>query len=348
MKILHISDIHLGVKNGKLNLDKQILMKNEQISQLVELFDKAYKDDFDIILICGDLFHSKSVPNKIKSMFFNAVQTFARPVLYIKGNHDEKMLFEGAPENFIILDDKNNSYKLQNVNFYNGVSSEVFSNIEKNGEKHVLLLHGNVENQSDNDYIDISKFLGFPFDYVAMGHIHQYEILNIKEFPCVYSGSLFSNGFDECGSKGYVEVMLENDKVEYKFVPFSKRRYIKCECDITGLKTNLDIVKKIKEDLSEQEITKKDLIKIILKGYFDENLDKNIPYIAESIFDYFYVEIEDKSRMKIDLDKYKNETLSFKAEFINIIEGNSELTEEQKNLVCQTGIEALKGEDLSL
>ena len=63
--------------------------------------------------------------------------------------------------------------------------------------------------------------------------------------------------------------------------------------------------------------------------------------------DYFYIEIVDNSKLKIDINSLKNETLSFKNEFISLVE-NSELTESLKQEIINLGIEALKGEDFSL
>ena len=89
MKILHIADLHLGVQNKKLPLDKQNIIKNEMLVQVENLFDKAKLENFDVVLICGDLFHGKSVTSKIKHTFFSSVEKFQNPVLYIQGNHDE-------------------------------------------------------------------------------------------------------------------------------------------------------------------------------------------------------------------------------------------------------------------
>ena len=103
MKILHCADLHLGVKNSKLPIDKMQILENEQIVATHNLFDKAIDDGYDIVIIVGDLFHKKSVSNKIVNSFFDAVERFNRPVLYIYGNHDEKFEFKNLPSNFIIL-----------------------------------------------------------------------------------------------------------------------------------------------------------------------------------------------------------------------------------------------------
>ena len=55
----------------------------------------------------------------------------------------------------------------------------------------------------------------------------------------------------------------------------------------------------------------------------------------------------DKTKIVFDLEKYANEKLSLKAEFINTVM-SSQLSEEEKQQICLTGIEVLKGEEVSL
>ena len=90
-----------------------------------------------------------------------------------------------------------------------------------------------------------------------------------------------------------------------------------------------------------------DLIRIILTGYFDENTDKFLSSLEASYANFFYFEIQDNSKLKIDFGKIRNEKLSFKAEFLTIVEQSNE-SEEDKNKIMQLGIEALKGDDLSI
>ena len=72
-------------------------------------------------------------------------------------------------------------------------------------------------------YVNINNFLSRSFEYIALGHIHQFKKYKKGESIFAYSGSLFSNGFDECGDKGYLEVVVEDKKIEKLFfVPFAK------------------------------------------------------------------------------------------------------------------------------
>lgn len=347
MKILHMADLHLGAKNNKLPSDKQSQMKSESLMQVQTLFEMAKNDNYDVILICGDLFHSAQVTNKIKNTFFTCVTDFNKPVIFINGNHDEFFVQnELLPQNFIILNKQTPCVEIEDVVFWGKPSKELLESNFDSKKKNVLLIHGNIENSSDYDYVDISVYKSFKFDYVAMGHTHTYKVFNLNKVPYVYSGSLFSNGFDECGAKGYVRLELEKE-AKFNFIPFAKRKYMICECDISDAKGYYSILNKIRQILLTLDITKDDLVRVILTGEYEEGLDKNEAVISQSFNHLFYFEMQDKSRIKIDIEKLKNEVLSFKAEFIKLVESSS-LSDEKKNIVCKLGIEALNGEDLSI
>lgn len=342
MKILHTADIHLGVKINKLPKDKSSLLKDEMLFNLRHFFKLASGND--VILICGDLFHNNQVTEKIKRTFFDCVKGFEKPVIYIEGNHDEKFLMDNIPDNFVILNKEKNKFSYEGVNFYTNMNLGPIIKDETN----ILLLHGNIESSSDRDFIDINKFLDLGFDYIALGHIHQYKIIKKGDCPLVYSGSLFSSGFDEVGDKGYVLLDIEDKKINsIEFCPLNNRRFMINRCDITGKNNTREIYDCLINSLNEQGITDKDLIKIILTGICKENCEKSLPLLQDKLSDYFYIEIEDQTKMEIDFEKIKNEKLSFKYEFLRLVE-ESNLSEKQKNLIAQIGIEALKGEELSI
>ena len=63
---------------------------------------------------------------------------------------------------------------------------------------------------------------------------------------------------------------------------------------------------------------------------------------------FFYFEIKDESKFKIDFELIKKESLSFKAEFLKLIEEDESLSDEEKSLIAECGIEALRGDEISL
>lgn len=346
MKILHTADIHLGAKNSKLSLDKRNLLRSEQTLHLRELFATADKDKFDVILICGDLFHSKNLQSKIVSGFFSSVREFAGPVIYIKGNHDEKFDFDlELPDNFIILDENKPFFTIQKTTFWGHVNPEIIAQNYQPQNKNVILLHGDYEKMTSNDYFDISAFTdNFKFDYIALGHVHTFSYKSIAGMPAVYPGSLFSNGFDECGDKGYVAVDLTDKKFTFQKLP--GRRYLVCHCDISDFDTFDDLKNRVGSALQSCGANTSDLLRIILQGYYSETSEKFLQSLQAELSDFFYVEIVDNSKIKIDFEKLKNEKLSFKSEFLLLLEQN-EPDERMRNEIARLGIEALRGEDIT-
>lgn len=343
MKFLHIADLHLGAKNSKLPKEQQTIL-TEQMFEKCHYFFNTIATDFDAVVICGDLFHSKNVPAKIEKHFFACVKDFAKPVIYISGNHDEKNEFSTDCENFIFLDKQNPKCKVFDTVFHCQNDNLV---LEENSNN-VLLLHGNIESMQDNDYIDITPFLAMNFDYIALGHTHQVKKFKKQDKIFAYSGSLFSNGFDETGDKGYIEVEIENNTVKKcQFVPLKQRCYQICEVDISNCNSNGEIASEIKNTIEKQGISETDIVRVILKGSYEERLVKSETIILQELEELFYVEIQDQSKLKIDLEKIKTETLSLKNEFIFLVE-NSQLSQQQKQKIIAIGIEALKGDDLPL
>ena len=343
MKILHIADLHLGAKNSKLPKEKQAVLSDEMFEKCHYFFNQI-APEYDAVVICGDLFHAKNVSAKIEKHFFACVRAYAKPVVYISGNHDEKNEFIEECENFIFLNKQNPKVKICDTVFH-CQNDEIC--LEENSNN-VLLLHGNIESSQDNDYVDISPYLAMNFDYIALGHTHQVKKFKKKNKIFAYCGSLFSNGFDETGDKGYIEVEIERNEVKKcNFVPLKQRKYQICNVDISACHSNRDIVNLIREELQRDKISQSDVIRVVLKGNHDELLVKSESIILQELEDLFYVEIQDQSKLKIDIDKLKTETLSLKNEFISLVE-SSLLSDSQKQKIIALGIEALKGDNLSI
>ncbi len=332
-KILHTADLHLGAKNVKLPLVKQKQLLQEHLDSLSTLFKEAP----DVMLVCGDLFHTNFVTQKIKKAFFKEVEKFGKPVLFVNGNHDEKIEFDFAPNNFVVLDRQNRVFRTENVDFWS--AGEDYQNFDYS-KKNILLIHGEISNKSDFDYVDLQKFVTKPFDYIALGHEHTFWKGNFHKSVICYSGALFANGFDECGEKGFSVVDVK-DGVKTDFKPLPQRQFKIIEFALTPKQKNLSSeIKKIVEE------NKNNLLRLVFTGYYAEGEKPDFAYIIRET-NAFYVEFVDKTKVEIDIEKYKNEPLSFKAEFIRLVE-ESGLGEEEKNKILTIGIEALKGDDLSL
>ncbi|MBQ7579350.1 MAG: exonuclease SbcCD subunit D [Clostridia bacterium] len=87
MKIIHTADWHLG---AKLENRDRIL---EQETVLNELSDICDREDVSIVIISGDIFHTKQPSSEAEDLFFRSVEKLSnhnnRVVFIIPGNHDD-------------------------------------------------------------------------------------------------------------------------------------------------------------------------------------------------------------------------------------------------------------------
>jgi len=337
MKILHTADLHLGAINRKLNASQRKVVLSEQLKICSDLFSYAKDNGIDALLICGDLFHTSEISAKIERVFFNAVQDFSKPVIYISGNHDEEKAIFSYPENFIIL---KGSVRLDGVVISDGSNLQTLQKEDKN----IVVMHGDIFSRG-NDYIDIKSLKGDFVDYLALGHLHSYCERDFGRGNAVYCGTLQGNGFDECGDKGFV--VLDTITMLHHFVPFAFRRYKIVDVDISGQNKFNEIVQNVEYALND--ISTNDLVRVVLKGSYEENSEKYLHLIEEKFkARYFYFELRDESQIKIDFEKLKAEKLSFKAELLSLIMQDDTLSDSEKTQISQISIEALRGDDLSL
>ena len=93
------------------------------------------------------------------------------------------------------------------------------------------------------------------FDYVALGHIHKFQDLNLDSHPpVVYSGSIERINFgEEKDDKGVCLVNIEKGKTSYEFIPVPARKFVTIDFTISEEQepTNALIREIEKYDLSE-------------------------------------------------------------------------------------------------
>lgn len=87
MKILHTSDWHLG--HTLYNYDRT----EEQLAMLLQMVDIVQEEKPDVMLLCGDVYHTSQPSAAIQTMFTNALVQIhdANPAMTIvitAGNHD--------------------------------------------------------------------------------------------------------------------------------------------------------------------------------------------------------------------------------------------------------------------
>jgi len=81
-------------------------------------------------------------------------------------------------------------------------------------------------------------FVDHRVDYVALGHIHKYQILRKEKPAIVYAGSLERVDFgEEKEDKGFVHVKIERGNAAFEFHSINPRPFITVDADVCGSET---------------------------------------------------------------------------------------------------------------
>lgn len=252
MKLIHLSDLHIGKKVNERS------MLDEQRYILGQILEGIRAEKPDAVLISGDVYDKTTPPLEAVMLlddFLNKLEIDGLTVLLISGNHDSperlsfgakrmeksglyiKSIFDGDLTPVILSDEYGsvNFYlvpfiRISDVNRIYETDlhdySEAFSLVvEKMGidpsQRNVLLSHQFVagasfsESESAVGGIDsISAAVYAPFDYTALGHIHKPQNIGCERLR--YCGTPLKYSASEIGfEKSYTVIeLLEKPSAE--------------------------------------------------------------------------------------------------------------------------------------
>lgn len=360
MKLIHTADLHLDSKmESNLSTQQSQKRRAELLDTFEAMVNYARGNYVRAILISGDMF-DKSSPRKTALRFVidcirnNSDINF----YYLKGNHDceafDAELSVSVPENMYFFDSKEwISYELEDVVItgreitdenINSIYSDLVLDSSK---KNIVMLHGQEALYDGGDKthtINIKNLKNKYIDYLALGHIHKYkeEKMDDRGVYC-YPGCPEPRGFDECGQKGFVLLNVEDGVINTSFVSMQKRTFIEKEVEITKDMDMPAIYNQIEEQI--KWISQKDLLKIVMVGYTDLDMDLDADRICDRFMDrFFFLKVYDKTKAYIDYANYAYDR-TLKGSFVRLVQ-NLDISEEKKSHIIETGIRAIMGEDI--
>ena len=267
MKLLHTSDLHLGIRLGEYSLieDQEYILNS-----IVRL---AEAEAVDGVIIAGDIY-DRSVPSAeavaLFDDFITKINGLGIRAFIISGNHDSSErvacgaslmaksgvhispVFGGVAE-CVSLQDEYGEVRIHLLPFikpayvrrffecpdelsYTDALRQVISgmNIDK-GVRNVILTHQFVTGASRSESEDISVggcdnvdvSVYANFDYVAMGHIHSPQCCGDEHIN--YSGTPLKYSFSEVNDIKSVTVveLLEKGSLTVRRIPLAPRRDLK-------------------------------------------------------------------------------------------------------------------------
>lgn len=367
MKLIHCADLHLdSVLTTHLTKEKAKERKAELLHTFIRMVDYAKGNGVEAILIAGDLFDKKNISATARNVVKRAMQENQEiTFFYLQGNHDVNFFLaddEEKPLNLKCFGTEWTSYSVEGDGKRLVVSGLELSQNNIGYASHslsldledfnIVMLHGQESQYAVKDkaeVIPIDSLRNKGVDYLALGHVHAYkmELLDSRGKYC-YPGCLEGRGFDECGEHGFVvlDVDLQTGGYTTEFVPFASRNLYTALVDISGCMNTMDIQKRVKQQLSLAGYEKDSLVKVVLRGEVEIDCEKDIDYLANWMKDdYYYFSVKDCSTIRVDYDAYAYDE-SLKGEFVRIVRGDGELSEDDKGAIIQFGIQALTGEEI--
>ena len=354
MKLIHCADIHLdSPMETNLSADKARERKLEIRSTFARLVRTAADEGVEAILIAGDLFDGARVTKSTENYVLDLIAS--HPMIdffYLSGNHDKGSSLANAtqlPANLYTFGKLWSTYRRGNVAI-TGAAIPDADTLSLNAEDvNILLLHGQERRSAGvagEDIIHLGRFKNKNIDYAALGHIHEHRVLRLDARGiAAYSGCLEGRGFDECGTKGYVLLNIEGNRVSHRFVPFATRTLHTVECDVTGFSSMLDLEEKMLSTVAD--IPQKDMVKVVLTGKKTAEAMLDLTHLRGVLADRFYfAKVKDETRLLINAEDYAHD-ISLKGEFVRRVMASS-LSESEKERVIACGFRALSGEELGI
>ena len=281
MKILHVSDTHLGYSAYRKATPDGINQREiDAYNAFNQFIDYAVKTKPDLIIHSGDLFDSVRPNNRAITFSIDQILRLSKkkiPIIIIAGNHEHPKLKETG-HIFSIFDHIENVYpvykaKYEILDFQNNrknISIHVVPQCElkrqfedeikklkpkKSSDYNIFVSHGAISGIKEfsmnefNELIIPVNVLSKNFDYIALGHYHKFTKLADNAY---YSGSTEKFSFsDASDKKGFIEIKLADDNLDVKFIELNIREMkdlkpIRC----TNLKLD-EVMTKIRKTMQE-------------------------------------------------------------------------------------------------
>ncbi|MDO8577005.1 MAG: exonuclease SbcCD subunit D [Candidatus Daviesbacteria bacterium] len=320
MKLLHFSDLHIGMENyAKLDPETGL---STRLLDFFNTFDfiveTAFKENVDAVIFAGDAYKTRD-PNPTQQRGFGQrIAKLARkiPVVLVVGNHDtpnaegkanaldiystleiENVWVSRHPE---LLQIPTKSGNLQVVtlpwlhkNDYKGVAEKLKLLYEKikPGSPAILLSHAEIEGSvfGSEKGLAIGNDVTIPLpllqdkrlNYVALGHIHKYQVLSNPPAGgplIIYSGSPQRIDFgEEKEEKGIILVTLSEAKslnfsgTNHQFISTNARQFLTITVDLKS--EDPDPTQTILDEIKKHNLEDK-IIRLIIN--IPAGLDKDI------------------------------------------------------------------------
>lgn len=297
ISFLHAADLHLDTPFKGLARVPEAIFKEIQESTFMalnRLVETAIDKQVDLILLVGDLFDNErpSLKAQIKLRdLFVKLNHHHISVFISYGNHD---YINGNrypityPDNVFIFPDETvrsfiyekDGEKLAAIYGFSYENQAVLTNkaqefvIHHNDIPfHIAMLHGSLHRNTEHDTyapFAVADLKQQPFDYWALGHIHQRETL-AENPPIIYPGNTQGRHRKEAGEKGCYYTELTQTGIQSSFIPLQSIQFHTVTLDISSCKQAEQLTSVIENTVTDKRNKGRQLISLVLTSSSQEH-----------------------------------------------------------------------------
>lgn len=296
MRICHLADTHLGAgENHPVRGERGLTLRQEDIVvSFIEAIDKIIALKPDICIHAGDIFDTVRPQNRILAIageqLYRLAEEAGIPTVVITGNHDAPKqphsaaaldIFRHIRNLHIASNSRLTIFEIGGAKIYalphclttEIQKEELAKAIPDPSAKHnLLIMHGVAAGMPEFSMLDLGE-QEFPidvmtrFDYVALGHYHNYCQVGPTAW---YSGSTERLSQDERGvGKGFIELTLA--PLSIRFHEVNTRPMLAVQSINVAGKRGDQVAQMLEEKLSEIGSEDK-IIRVQLEGATPEML----------------------------------------------------------------------------
>lgn len=365
VKLLHTADIQLDAPFGFLG-EKGAAHRRQLRRTLERIVNLARDDDYDLLLIAGDLFNSNSPDRETVQFVTRHLGQLSIPVCILPGNHDylgERSVYRKYPfpSNVRIFDQRPTYYEFPEHDLIIAAAPLIspsdrrppLRDIERPEDVKwfVVMGHGNLQIpghiESKARPIQREEIAACGADYVALGDWHSFADYSQGNVKAFYAGAPEPTALNQSGAGKVATVTLSGSGTTVQSIQVGRISVKSIDLDVSGL-DEVQIIERI-----SQEADSNLMLNVTLTGLkeIDQILDpQNVQQAVESVF--YFLQVADMTTTALDsIDDADYPETYVIGQYVRLLKQKIELapTEQDKRIAeqaLQLGVAQLQGREV--
>lgn len=357
IKLIHFADLHLNAPlSSRVGWDTANKLRENKFKVIDRIAALANDKQADLILIAGDLFDDSFTDEKTIRFLADRFSKTKAYVFIACGNHDclakNRFYSSGSiGENIHVFGTEMEKVSLPALGcdvYGQSFSGEIERESMLKGFQadnpealNLMVMHGDLQRQSDYNPIHTEDIAASGLDYLALGHIHnEKEIKREGKTYYGYSGIPQPHSFKDSLAPSVNYIELSKQEFHAAYIDVSEFRFYQLRVPISECFTSYDIQKTVLH-AAEPFDRERNLFEITLEGERPEGFHLDIRQVQEELSDSFlYAELKDETRLAVNFDVLKQEQ-TLRGEFVRLVMGDEAMTDGEKREILECGIHAV-------